>query len=72
MFFKRLDNGLRPGILYIGCSDSRVTAEELLGAEPLDLLVRRNIANLIPNNDHSSNTVINFAVDDFGVKSIVV
>ena len=72
MFFKRLDNGLRPGILYIGCSDSRVTAEELLGAEPLDLLVRRNIANLIPNNDYSSNIVINVAIHDFGVKSIVV
>jgi len=72
MFFRRLARGQKPSILYIGCSDSRVTAEEMLGAGPGDLLVHRNIANLIPNNDHSSNTVINFAIHDLGVKSIVV
>ena len=72
MFFKRLACGQKPSILYIGCSDSRVAAEEMLGAGPGDLLVHRNIANLIPNNDHSSNTVINFAIHDLGVKSIVV
>lgn len=71
-FFKRLARGQKPSILYIGCSDSRVTAEEMLGAGPGDLFVHRNIANLIPNNDHSSNTVINFAIHDLGVKSIVV
>lgn len=72
MFFKRLARGQKPSILYIGCSDSRVAAEEMLGAGPGDLFVHRNIANLIPNNDHSSNTVINFAIHDLGVKSIVV
>lgn len=72
LFFKRLMRGQKPSILYIGCSDSRVTAEEMLGAGPGDLLVHRNIANLIPNNDHSSNTVINFAIHDLGVRSIVV
>ena len=71
-FFKRLARGQKPSILYIGCSDSRVAAEEMLGAGPGDLLVHRNIANLIPNNDHSSNAVINFAIHDLGVKSIVV
>ena len=71
-FFNRLVLGQKPSILYIGCSDSRVAAEEMLGAGPGDLLVHRNIANLIPNNDHSSNTVINFAIRDLGVKSIVV
>jgi len=71
-FFNRLVQGQKPSILYIGCSDSRVAAEEMLGAGPGDLLVHRNIANLIPNNDHSSNTVINFAIRDLGVKSIVV
>ena len=44
----------------------------MLGAGPGDLLVHRNIANLIPNNDHSSNTVVNFALRDLGVKNIVV
>ena len=72
MFFKQLARGQKPSILYIGCSDSRVTAEEMLGAGPGDLFVHRNIANLIPNNDHSSNTVINYAIHDLGVKSIVV
>ena len=72
MFFKQLARGQKPSILYIGCSDSRVTAEEMLGAGPGDLFVHRNIANLIPNNDHSSNTVINFAIQDLRVKSIVV
>lgn len=72
MFFKQLARGQRPSILYIGCSDSRVTAEEMLGAGPGDLFVHRNIANLIPNNDHSSNAVINFAIHDLQVKSIVV
>ena len=72
MFFHRLARGQKPSILYIGCSDSRVTAEEMLGAGPGDLFVHRNIANLIPNNDHSSNAVINFAIHDLGVKSIIV
>jgi carbonic anhydrase len=72
LFFKRLARGQKPSILYIGCSDSRVTAEEMLGAGPGDLFVHRNIANLIPNNDHSSNTVISFAIHNLGVNSIVV
>lgn len=72
LFFKRLARGQRPSILYIGCSDSRVAAEEMLGAGPGDLFVHRNIANLVPNNDHSSNAVVNFAIRDLGVKSIVV
>ncbi len=71
-FFKRLARGQQPSILYIGCSDSRVTAEEMLGAGPGDLFVHRNIANLIPNNDHSSNTVVNFAIHNLGVQSIIV
>ena len=71
-FFNRLARGQKPSILYIGCSDSRVAAEEMLGAGPGDLLVHRNIANLIPNNDHCSNAVINFAIRDLGIKSIVI
>ena len=72
MFFERLARGQKPSILYIGCSDSRVTAEEMMGAGPGDLFVHRNIANLIPNNDHSSNAVINYAIHELGVKSIVI
>jgi carbonic anhydrase len=72
LFFTRLARGQRPSILYIGCSDSRVAAEEMMGAGPGDLFVHRNIANLVPNNDHSSNTVISFAIQNLKVKSIVV
>ncbi len=71
-YFKLLARGQKPSILYIGCSDSRVAAEEMFGAEPGDLFVHRNIANLVPNNDYSSNTVINFAVQELGVQSIVI
>jgi len=49
-------------MLYIGCSDSRVTAEELMGAKPGDVFVYRNIANLIPTGDLASMVVINYAV----------
>ncbi len=71
-FFERLARDQTPSILYVGCSDSRVTAEEMLGAGPGDLFVHRNIANLVPNNDHNSNTVINFAIQNLKVRNIVV
>ncbi len=71
-YFEKLAQGQRPSTLYIGCSDSRVTAEEMIGAGPGDLFVHRNIANLIPNNDHSSNAVINFAVRELKVKHVVI
>jgi carbonic anhydrase len=71
-YFTRLASGQSPDALYIGCSDSRVTAEEMLGAEPGDLFVLRNIANLVPNTDLSSMSVINFAVEHLKVKHIFV
>lgn len=71
-YFKNLSKGQTPQILYIGCSDSRVTAEELMGADPGDVFVHRNIANMVPNTDLSSMTVINYAVVHLEVKHIVV
>lgn len=71
-FFKRLASGQQPDYLFIGCSDSRVTAEELMGAEPGDVFVHRNVANLVPNNDNSSASVVEYAVGHLGVKHIVV
>ncbi len=50
-YFKRLSKGQDPDILYIGCSDSRVSAEEMMGLEPGEAFVHRNIANLVPNTD---------------------
>ena len=61
-FFEKLSHGQSPDILYIGCSDSRVTAEELTGTQPGQMFVHRNIANLVPNNDSSSTAVIEYAV----------
>jgi carbonic anhydrase len=71
-YFSDLSKGQNPEILYIGCSDSRVTAEELMGGQPGDVFVHRNIANLVPNTDLSSMSVIEYAVGTLEVKHIVV
>jgi carbonic anhydrase len=71
-FFKKLSKGQYPEFLYIGCSDSRVTAEELMGVQPGEVFVYRNIANMIPNTDLSAMSVINYAVNYLKVKHIVV
>lgn len=71
-FFEHLSKGQSPEILYIGCSDSRVSAEEMTGIEPGEMFVHRNIANLVPNNDNSSAAVIEYAVNFLKVKHIVV
>ena len=71
-FFEHLAKGQSPEILYIGCSDSRVTAEEMTGIEAGEMFVHRNIANLVPNNDNSSASVVEFAVAHLKVKRIVV
>jgi len=71
-YFGELAEGQSPEVLYIGCSDSRVTAEELMGAKPGEVFVHRNIANMIPNTDLNSQSVINYAVSFLKVKHIVV
>lgn len=71
-FFEHLAQGQNPDILYIGCSDSRVSAEEMTGAQPGQMFVHRNIANLVPNNDNNSAAVIEYAVNQLQVKHIVV
>ncbi|WP_186758079.1 carbonic anhydrase [Echinicola salinicaeni] len=71
-FFEHLSKGQSPELLYIGCSDSRVTAEEMTGIQPGQMFVHRNIANLVPNNDSSSASVIEYAVTHLEVKHIVV
>lgn len=71
-FFEHLSKGQSPEFLYIGCSDSRVTAEEMTGIAPGQMFVHRNIANLVPNNDNSSAAVIEYAVKYLNVKHIVV
>lgn len=71
-YFNNLSKGQNPEILYIGCSDSRVTAEELMGASPGEAFVHRNIANMVPNTDLSAMSVIEYAVMQLHVKHIVV
>jgi carbonic anhydrase len=71
-FFNNLALGQNPKVLYIGCSDSRVTAEELMGAKPGEVFVYRNIANMVNNTDLSAMSVINYAVSHLKVKHIVV
>ncbi len=71
-YFKRLAEGQSPEILYIGCSDSRVSAETIMGTEPGEVFVHRNIANLVPNTDFNVMSVINYAVCHLKVKHIVV
>lgn len=71
-YFTNLSKGQNPDILYIGCSDSRVTAEELMGISPGEAFVHRNIANMVPNTDLSAMSVIEYAVEYLKVKHIVV
>lgn len=71
-FFEKLAKDQSPDYLYIGCSDSRVPANEIMGLEPGDVFVHRNIANLVNNSDLNVMTVINYAVVHLGVKHIIV
>lgn len=71
-FFKKLAQDQNPDYLYIGCSDSRVTAEELMGAQPGEVFVHRNVANLVISIDMNVMTVINYAVQHLKVKRIIV
>ena len=71
-YFEKLSEGQNPEVLYIGCSDSRVTAEELMGAKPGEAFIHRNIANVVSNLDLSAMSVINYAVSILKVKHIIV
>lgn len=71
-YFEKLAKGQDPDILYVGCSDSRVTAEDLMGLQPGDAFVHRNIANMVSNNDINSTAVVHYAVVHLEVKHVVV
>ncbi|WP_316831201.1 carbonic anhydrase [Pedobacter aquatilis] len=71
-YFSELSKGQSPEFLYIGCSDSRVTAEDLMGIQPGQAFVHRNVANLVNNVDLNVMTVLNYAVRHLKVNHIVV
>ncbi|MFA6059974.1 MAG: carbonic anhydrase [Taibaiella sp.] len=71
-YFENLAKGQSPELLYIGCSDSRVTAEDIMGLRPGEAFVHRNIANLVNNVDLSVMSVINYAVRHLKVNHVVV
>ena len=71
-FFKDLGKGQNPELLFIGCSDSRVSAEELMGLGPGEAFVHRNIANMVISIDLNVMSVVNYAVEHLKVNHVVV
>lgn len=71
-FFEKLVQDQNPAYLYIGCSDSRVTAEEIMGADPGEIFVHRNIANIVSNCDLNTLSVIQYAVTHLGVEHVII
>jgi len=71
-FFKRLERQQGPQYLWIGCSDSRVPANEIVDLAPGELFVHRNVANLAPPQDANYLSVLQFAVDVIKVKHVIV
>ena len=71
-FFARLVRQQSPSYLWIGCSDSRVPANEIVGLDPGELFVHRNVANLAPPQDANYLSVLQYAVEILGVRDILV
>lgn len=71
-YFSKMARDQDPKLLYIGCSDSRVSTEELMGMAPGEVFVHRNIANMVPNTDLSAMSVIKYAVNILKVQDVVV
>lgn len=71
-FFAKLSAGQEPEYLWIGCSDSRIPAEQITGLDPGEAFVHRNIANLVCNTDLNAMSVINYAVRHLHVKHIII
>ena len=71
-FFTRLEKQQAPEFLWIGCSDSRVPANEIVGLDPGELFVHRNVANVVVHTDLNCLSVLQFAVDVLRVKHVIV
>jgi len=71
-YFKKLEDGQKPPLLWIGCADSRVPANEIIGAEPGEVFVHRNIANMVVHTDMNMLSVVDYAVNALKVEHIIV
>ncbi len=71
-FFKELSKGQQPPLLWIGCADSRVPPNQIVGTDPGEIFVHRNIANLVVHNDLNMLSVLEYAVNVLKVKHVIV
>ncbi|MCB1114874.1 MAG: carbonate dehydratase [Chlamydiia bacterium] len=70
--FKRLAEKQSPKYLWIGCADSRIPANEVLGLEPGEVFVHRNVANVVPHADINSLSVIQYGIEHLGIEHVIV
>lgn len=71
-FFKNLAEGQKPPVLWIGCADSRVPANQITGTKPGEIFVHRNIANMVVHTDMNMLSVLDYAVNVLEVKHVIV